>query len=247
MTTRNKTEQRIMTMRRLAPAALFAVILMAGASVLAQPAAVPMIANPPQASFPAPQQPASSPPGAVPSIIHDAAKTTPGHYVLDGSHAALFGKVTHNLTSWGVFRFGKVEGALDWDPAHPEKSKLSLTVHTADIWAGNWGDSGEVKDQYYLNVDKFPTATFVSTGAKATGPGKGRLTGNMTIFGVTQPMTFDVTFTGAGTTHEGNQAIGFNAQGSLDRTKYGWTTIPALGNIVRLEMDAEFDKTPVKG
>ncbi len=231
-------------MQSLRPALpIFALALLAGASVWADTpkAKTPSVTNGGRAGYPMPGAPAERPP-AGPTVILDPAKTEAGTYSLDTHHVALLGKITHNLSSWSVFRLDAVSGALDWNPKHPEKSKLSISADPRSITSVDKTFQEELKDPYFLNADKFPTISFVSTSARSTGPGKGRLTGNMTFLGVTRPMTFDVIFNGASKRGTNFFTLGFSARGMLDVSDYGWAGVPATGDILRLELDGEFNR-----
>ena len=88
----------------------------------------------------------------------------------------------------------------------------------------------------FSSATKFPTATFKSTAIEVTGDGRGKLTGDFTLHGVTRPVTLDVTFNGAGTPPMTQlYIVGFDAVGSLKRSDFGIKNfVPFLGDEVKL-------------
>jgi polyisoprenoid-binding protein YceI len=181
---------------------------------------------------------------AAPAPVNrDPAKTESGTYALDSRHVGLQAKIGHNNgVSWSVFRFDKVSGTLDWNAANPIASKLTVVVDPKTIQAAAPEFGPELADEFFLNTAKHPEARFVSTRAVQTAPGKGRLTGDLTFYGQTRPMTFDVTFIGSGGSAQ-NRTMGFHAIGSFKRSDFGYSALMGpVGDEVVLEMDVEFGK-----
>jgi len=174
-------------------------------------------------------------PGAIPR----------GHYVLDPRHTSVVAKVMHEGVSLYVLRFDTVSGGFDYDPAHPEATQLTASVDPASLDVnGNWAK--EFADKF-LKVGQFTQATFVSTSAQAPGGPQGTLTGNLTLMGMTRPVTFNVTLTGSA--HEmlpvpfGQRGVGFEATTTFQRSDFGSTYFKGpVGDDVTLTIDAEFDE-----
>lgn len=179
----------------------------------------------------------------APAVNRDPAKTESGVYNLDSRHVGLVAKIGHNNgVSWSVFRFDKVTGTLDWNAARPTASKITVNVDPKTIQAATPEFGPELADEYFLNTAKYPEAKFVSTRAVQTAPGKGKLTGDLTFYGQTRPMTFDVTFIGSGGSAR-SKTIGFHAIGSFKRSDFGYKSLVGpVGDEVILEMDVEFNK-----
>jgi polyisoprenoid-binding protein YceI len=108
-------------------------------------------------------------------------------------------------------------------------------------------DYGKTFAEEFLQASKFPTATFVSTQVQPSpGGSQGTMTGDLTLMGVTRPVTFNVTLIGAG--HEplplplGQKAAGFEATTTIKRSDFGSTFLNNLvGDEVTLQIEAEFD------
>jgi polyisoprenoid-binding protein YceI len=106
-----------------------------------------------------------------------------------------------------------------------------------------------VKSANMLDVERYPEIRFVSTRFERTGESRGTLTGDLTIHGVTQPFTLDVTFNGfAPDPLTKKDTLGFSAEGHFSRAKFGLATwYPAVGDDIHVRIQAEFVKTPAGG
>jgi polyisoprenoid-binding protein YceI len=179
----------------------------------------------------------------APVVGHDPAATESGTYNLDSRHVGLVAKIGHNNgVSWSDYRFDKVTGTLEWNAAQPAASKITVNVDPKTIQAASPEFGPELADEYFLNTPKYPEAKFVSTRAVQTAPGKGKLTGDLTFFGQTHPITFDVELVGTSSSAR-SKNIGFHAIGSFKRSAFGYTALLGpVGDEVILEMDVEFVK-----
>ena len=182
---------------------------------------------------------------AAPSKDPKAAAS--GLYTLDSRHTGVVARVPHaGGFSYSVFRFDKATGSLNWDSAAPANSKLTFVVDPKSITSNVSGFGDELGGAGFLNVAKFPEAKFVSTSAKITGAGKGTVTGDFTLMGVTKPVTFEVELIGAGMESAGGPpvaTVGFTAKGKIKRSDFGFTALVGpIGDEVDLTIDCEFHK-----
>jgi polyisoprenoid-binding protein YceI len=168
-----------------------------------------------------------------------------GHYVLDPKHSSLIARVEHMGVSRYTLRFDTLEANFDYDPARPEATRLTASVDPASLDVN--ADYGKQFAEEFLSISKFPKATFVATQMQKTGDGQGTMTGDLTLMGVTKPVTFNVTLVGAG--HEvlpiplGRHAAGFEATATFKRSDFGSTYLNNLvGDDVTLQIEAEFEK-----
>src|SRR5580658_8824073 len=156
---------------------------------------------------------------AAPSQVSDIAA---GHYVLDPRHGSVMAKVLHMGVSIYTVRFDVYDASFDYDPAHPEATKLTASVDPTSLDVG--ADYSKDFAEEFLSASKFGKATFVSTALQDQGGGHGTMTGDLTLMGVTKPVTFDVTFVGTG--HEplplpfGQRAAGFSATTTFKRSDF---------------------------
>lgn len=176
---------------------------------------------------------AKSPTGAVsPAIAAPAAAAVPiaapaGRYEIDNAHTSVIWRVSHFGLSMYTGRFNVVSGMLDFDPAKPEASKLSVSIDAKSVDTGfqalgqELDFNAKIASQAF-GADQHPKITFVSTAVTRTGPATGRVTGDLTLNGVTRPATLDVTYYGDKVNPmNGQQLIGFAARGTIDRTQWG--------------------------
>jgi polyisoprenoid-binding protein YceI len=182
-------------------------------------------------------------PFVIPHGTSDVTKAVAGDYTLDPNHVGMIARVSHLGFSVSVFRFEKVNGALQWDPAAISKSTLSATVETASITSNVPGFAQELAGDKYLNAGKFPQATFVSTAFHQTDATHGKVEGKFTLKGKTVPLTFDVTLVGAGPGFAGGMTmghvIGIHAEGFIDPTDFDMG--PFFKDPIQLVIDTEFD------
>ncbi|TRB16532.1 polyisoprenoid-binding protein [Rhizobium rhizogenes] len=143
-------------------------------------------------------------------------------------------------TSHGIFR--DVAGWLVLDEETPAASRLEVTVKTVGIDTFDEGRDKATRGEQFLNVKSYPEMRFVSTGVERTGETTARVTGALTLHGVTRPLTLNVTLVKIGK-HPitGAQRVGFSATGVLKRSEFGITGfLPAVGDDVTITIDSEF-------
>lgn len=174
----------------------------------------------------------------------DAAELEAGAYKLDPEHSTILFKVSHLGFSTYVGRFNTAEGALRFDPEAPAESQLDVTINTASADTPSTELDDVLRGRDWFDTERFPTARFESTAITVSGDNTGTVTGNLTLRGVTKPVTLAVTFRGgAYNLLTGAFTLGFEASGALKRTEFGMgSLVPAIGNEVTLEIHAEFQR-----
>jgi len=167
---------------------------------------------------------------------------------LDQAHTNVSFKVRHLMVTNVLGNFDTIKGTLNINEKDITKSKLSVTVDIASIDTDNQERDDHLRSPDFFNVEKHPQMTFVSTKVKKKGKGQLLVTGDLTIRGVTKPVTLTV----EGPTDEikgpwGNWHTGFAATGKINRTDFGLTWNKALesggvvvGEEVFITIDAEF-------
>lgn len=165
-----------------------------------------------------------------------------GAYRLDPDHAVLLWKIDHLGFSTFVGRFDRLAGSLDFDPERPTEAVLEVVVETASVSTHVPSLTSDLRTATWFATDRYPEARFVSRSVEVTGPASGIVEGELTLLGVTQPVTLDVTFNGgAANLLTGRYTLGFAASAVIDRTAFGLSTFaPAIGREVTLEIHAEF-------
>ena len=185
----------------------------------------------------------------------DVAKAT---YALEKSHAFLSFKIGHGHgTSSYQISFTDFDATLVFDPADPEASKLDVTVNPMAVEANYRGYySASHPDSIYatwnedisrnpvlLDGDTHPEITFTSTGIQRTGDDTGTVTGDLTLLGVTNPVTFDVSFGGVANVpwFGERDVLGFDATSVFNRADWGLTAYaPMIGEDITVSFSGEF-------
>ncbi len=121
-------------------------------------------------------------------------------YVIDtkNSHAFIQFKIPHLGYSMLLGRFNKFEGSFTFDKENPSNSKVSITIDTASIDSNHPKRDKHLRSDDFLDVKKFPKATFVSTSLKVTGEDTALLKGELTLHGVTRQIDIDIKQIGEG-------------------------------------------------
>jgi len=178
--------------------------------------------------------------------VLDAAAAPEGAYVLDPAHASVNWSLSHSGLSFYTARFDDITGALDFNPDAPTASRLDVRIDPKSVSTGDpdW-DNKLATDGKYFDGNTFSEIRFVSTSATKTSNSTGKVTGDLTLKGVTLPVTLDVTYNGAGKSfgHPG-ATLGFSAVGKIKRSDWGMTTLTnfGIGDEVTLRIEAEFNE-----
>lgn len=171
----------------------------------------------------------------------DPAAMPAGTYVLDKTHASVTGKVQHFGFSAYTFRFNTIDASFTYDPKSPETSKLEVTIDANSLSTG-FDKADKAFPAEFLGADKSPKVTFVSKSIKRTGA-KGTVTGDLTLGGVTKPVTLNVTYNGFGATMGPANRAGFSATTVVKRSDFGLNKyVPSVGDNVALDIEVEFTK-----
>lgn len=167
-----------------------------------------------------------------------------GAYQLDPEHAVLLIKIDRLGFSQLVGRFDQFDASLDFDSEQPETSKLIALIDPASIDFGLPEFERDLRGPDWFDVQRYPEARFESRAIEVTGKDIGRVSGDLTLHGVTKPVTLEVTFNGAGDSLiTGRYTLDFAARGRLDRSDFGLGAYaPAVGDRVALEIHAEFQR-----
>lgn len=174
---------------------------------------------------------------ALPATGHAAAET----YNFDPHHTSVIWKSSHLGFSNPFGIFSNIEGKLVLDEAAPEKSSINVTVPVDKIATGIGQFDDHLKSKDFFNTAKHPTATFKSTKVEKTGDKTAKVTGDLTLLGVTKPVTLDVTYNNRGPNPFSKApTIGFSATGTIKRSEFGLKYgLPAVGDDVQITVEAE--------
>jgi len=182
--------------------------------------------------------------GSAAIAAGDPSSIQAGTYAIEPSHTRVQFAVDHMGFSTWFGGFTGAKGSLTLDPKAPAASKLEVTLPTASVVTTNAMLDGELKAADWLDATKYPTISFVSTKVTPTGADTAKVTGDLTLHGVTKPVTLDVKFHGAGANPMSKAyTVGFDAHGSLKRSEFGVTKyVPLIGDDVEITISAPFEK-----
>lgn len=167
-----------------------------------------------------------------------------GEYAIDKTHGYVTFSYSHLGYSRPILRFDDVDATVSLDGDDIGDSTLAVTIDPASVNSGVEKFDGHLKGADFFDVENHGDITFVSTGID-TGDGEtGTLTGDLTIKGVTKPVTLDVTLNKAEKNPiTGKDAFGISATTVVDRTEFGLDAYaPAVGAEVTISVEAEFIK-----
>jgi polyisoprenoid-binding protein YceI len=183
-----------------------------------------------------------------------------GEYTLDRAHASLLFRVDHMGFSHYTARFKHFDAQLRFDPNNLPASQLNVTVDATSLET-DYPDpktidfNAQLQGEQWLNTAKYPQMTYRSTKIESNGPKSMRVTGDLTLKGITKPVVLNVTYNGgyAGHPMDPHARIGFSARGSLKRSDFGISFgIPApgttmgVGDQVDIVIESEFSGPPLK-
>lgn len=144
-------------------------------------------------------------------------------YLIDtkGAHAFIQFHIKHLGYSWLVGRFNTFSGSFEYDEKNPDAASITVDIDTASIDSNHAERDKHLRDDEFLNVEKHPKARFVSNSYRDLGNDKGELKGELTLNGVTRPITIDVTHIGAGMDPWGGYRRGFEGRTSFALADFG--------------------------
>ena len=172
-------------------------------------------------------------------------------YKIDPAHSTAQFVVRHMMITNVRGAFSNIQGSVTWDPANPGLSAVEAVIDTTTINTNDATRDGHLKSGDFLEVEKYPTMTFKSTGVESEGEGEVEVLGDLTIHGVTKQVILKV----EGPTAEnkdpwGNLRIGASATTKIRRSEFGLTYNAALetggiliGDEVRIELEVSLIKS----
>ena len=180
----------------------------------------------------------------APTVSTEAVALREGNYTLDPDHAALLFKVGHLGFSKFVGRFERFDVSLHFDEQAPETARVDAAIDMTSLDVANDEFAATLMGPKWFDAERFPETSFQSTSIDITGDNEGVLTGDLTMHGVTQPVTMDIVFNGGGFDRlRGAYVIGLSGTTKVSRSDFGVTRFPVLvSDTVELEIEAEFLK-----
>ena len=156
-------------------------------------------------------------------------------YIIDpeGAHAFVQFRIKHLGYSWLYGRFNEFGGDFTYDEKDPSESKVKVVIQTASIDSNHAERDKHLRGSDFLAVDEYPEARFTSTSYKETGINRATLKGDLTLHGVTRPVTIDVKKIGSGPDPWGGYRRGFEGTTEIALKDFGidYNLGPASRNV----------------
>ncbi len=170
-----------------------------------------------------------------------AALAAPLTYKIDANHTDVVASWSHFGFSNPIAHFGQVDGFITYDPANVAASKVEVTLPLAGLNSHVPDFDDHLRSDDFFDAAKFPNVTFKSTSVKAAGKGKLTVIGDLTIKGITKPVTLAVTINKVGEQPMAKRAAaGFNATTTIKRSDFGvGKYAPNVSDDVKLTITTE--------
>jgi polyisoprenoid-binding protein YceI len=166
-------------------------------------------------------------------------------WTIDASHTTVEFVAKHMMITTVKGRFAEVAGTIIADEAQIDNSSVEVTMRAASLDTRSEQRDAHLRSPDFLDVEQYPEVTFRSTAVRGTKESF-QVTGDLTIRGVTRPITLDVEFGGEGKDPWGGTRASFSAHGKFDRRDFGLTWNVALetggilvSNDVKINIEAQ--------
>jgi polyisoprenoid-binding protein YceI len=179
------------------------------------------------------------------------------NWFFEPGHSAAAFRARHMMVTWVRGSFTNVRGRLEFDPEHPARLAVEATMDARTCWTGEPARDQHLRNEDFLNCERYPEIRFRSTAASLVGPVDYEVTGDLTIRGVTRPVVLAVQFHGTWETPWWEDGVdkgpklraGFLARTCVDRYEFGvsWNSdLPNGGVVVGRNIDIVIDVEAIR-
>jgi polyisoprenoid-binding protein YceI len=169
-------------------------------------------------------------------------------WTVDPKNSAVQFNVRHLGISNVQGAFTKISGTVNLDDADITKSSVTASIDMSSVDTRVDARDSDLRSDKFLNVAQFPTMTFQSTKIEKSGDGLVKMTGNLTLHGVTKQVAFDVTGPTPPINQSGVMRRGAEATATIDRRDFGITADPGIvGNEIQITLDVEITQPGTGG
>ena len=175
--------------------------------------------------------------------------TLTGNYAIDPTQSRIGFVARHAMVTKVRGSFNEFEGSGYFDAENPSNSRLSLTIQAASIDTRNADRDGHLKSNDFFDMENHPEITFTSTAVELLDDENYRVTGDLTIKGVTKPVSVDFEYTGTAVDPFGNTRLGFEGKTTVNRKDWGvnWNAaLEAGGVLVSEKVTLEFEVSAIR-
>lgn len=177
-----------------------------------------------------------------------ATATATGTYAIDPTHSHIGFVARHAMVTKVRGSFDEFEGSGHFDAEQPERSQLQLRIQATSIDTRNEDRDAHLRSNDFFDMETYPTITFTSTSVEAVGGNHYRVTGDLTIKGVTKAVSVDFEYTGTAVDPFGNHRLGLEGTTTINRKDWGvnWNTaLEAGGVLVSEKITLEFEVSAI--
>ena len=162
-------------------------------------------------------------------------------YTMDPAHTQVVAQWNHFGFSNPTIHFGQVDGTVTYDPENVEASSVQVTIPLSGMDSGVEAFNEHLRTADFFDIAQHPEVTFRSTSVKALGADRMRVTGDLTMHGITRPVDLAVTVNGVGThAMTGQPAAGFDAEATILRSDFGLDMYaPTVSDEIKLRITTE--------
>lgn len=179
----------------------------------------------------------------TPDFNTDITELRAGQYTVDPDHASVLWKINHLGFSTFVGRFNDIEASLDFDPENIENSSIEVIINTAGLDINNPEFAEELRGSNWFDVENFPQAVYRTTSFLESTENTFVYAGELTLLGVTAPVTLNVVFNGGGRNFLTRKyTLGFSGSANFQRSDFGLSRFTSfgVGDDIELEIHVEF-------
>jgi polyisoprenoid-binding protein YceI len=169
-------------------------------------------------------------------------------WVLDPDHSVASFAIRHMMVAFVRGQFNKLSGTIRLDPEEPARSSFEATIEVGSLLTGVKKRDLDLLGGNFFDSARFPSITFRSTAVEPTGANRPRVTGDLTIRGITRPVVLDAEYSGPVESPYGETTMGFEATARVNREDFGitWNVQMEKGGVmvgreVRIALDLEGD------
>jgi polyisoprenoid-binding protein YceI len=172
----------------------------------------------------------------------------PNTWTVDSGHSSASFSVKHMLVSTVRGTLGPIKGTIEYDGSTPDSLKADVSIDVTAITTGNASRDNDLRSPTFFDIAKYPTATFKSTRVEPVGAGRFKLTGDLTLHGVTKEVTLTVDGPSPAVKTQTGLKVGASATTTLNRRDFGLQynamieAGPVVSDDVQVTIDIEANK-----
>ena len=184
----------------------------------------------------------------MPTLTNTDRRQLTGTYTIDPSHSRIGFVARHAMVTKVRGGFNEFTGTFTLDGENPTESTAEITIEGASIDTRNEDRDGHIRSSDFLALDQHPQLSFVTSAVELRGDTDYRVTGDLTVRGVTKPVTIDLEFTGSAVDPWGNLRVGFEGATQVNRKDWGvnWNTVLEAGGVLvseKVTLEVEISAT----